>query len=201
MTVFPAASAAGTLKPAIMSGEFNGRMHATTPSGSSQVYCSWLSPAGRVVPFTSPAMPEKYRNSATRVATSGRAWVRSAFPVSRAVSRAKCSARPSISLAIRAKARARSVDLYQSRRRNPPNHTAAMGGVGNLAPLPRGRVHPLPADPHGLTGSGVGQIRIGGAVEECGVGRATVPVSSKSLTDRKVWRIEKFGGSSSSSGL
>ena len=39
-SVLPAASDAGVLYPAIMSGEFHGRMPATTPSGSRRVYCS-----------------------------------------------------------------------------------------------------------------------------------------------------------------
>ena len=59
ITVLPAASAAGILNPAIISGEFQGRMQPTTPSGSRRVYCSWLSPAGRTVPLTSPATPAK----------------------------------------------------------------------------------------------------------------------------------------------
>ena len=57
--VFPAARAAGTLNPAIISGEFHGRIAPTTPSGSCRVYCSWDAPAGRVVPLTSPATPPK----------------------------------------------------------------------------------------------------------------------------------------------
>ena len=38
--VFPAARAAGVFIPAIISGEFHGRMPATTPKDSRRVYCS-----------------------------------------------------------------------------------------------------------------------------------------------------------------
>lgn len=55
--VLPAASAAGVLNAAIISGEFHGRMPATTPRGTRFVYWNCLSPAGRVVPLTSPATP------------------------------------------------------------------------------------------------------------------------------------------------
>ena len=55
--VLPAAIAAGVLKAAIISGEFHGRMPATTPNGTRLVYWSCLSPAGRVLPLTSPATP------------------------------------------------------------------------------------------------------------------------------------------------
>ena len=58
-TVLPAASAAGTFIAAIISGEFHGRIAATTPSGSRRVYCSWSSPAGNTVPLNSPAIPPK----------------------------------------------------------------------------------------------------------------------------------------------
>jgi hypothetical protein len=57
--VFPAASAAGIFIPAIMSGEFHGRIAPTTPTGSRMVYCSWSSPAGRTTPLTSVATPAK----------------------------------------------------------------------------------------------------------------------------------------------
>ena len=59
ISVLPAASAAGVFMPAIISGEFHGRMPATTPSGSRRVYCSWSSPAGSTVPLNSPATPPK----------------------------------------------------------------------------------------------------------------------------------------------
>ena len=59
MTVLPAAKAAGTFIPAIINGEFHGRMAATTPSGSRRVYCNWSLPAGSTVPLNSPATPPK----------------------------------------------------------------------------------------------------------------------------------------------
>ena len=59
MRVLPAASEAGVFIPAIISGEFHGRIPATTPSGSRRVYCNWSSPAGSTVPLNSPATPPK----------------------------------------------------------------------------------------------------------------------------------------------
>ena len=59
ISVFPAARDAGVFMPAIINGEFQGRIPATTPSGSRRVYCSWSSPAGSTVPLNSPATPPK----------------------------------------------------------------------------------------------------------------------------------------------
>ena len=107
--MFPAASEAGVFIPAIISGEFQGRIPATTPSGSRRVYCNWSSPAGSTAPLNSPATPPKYRNRLTSVCDSGRAWVRSAFPVSAAVNNANSSACSSSASAMRSNAFCRSL--------------------------------------------------------------------------------------------
>lgn len=106
--VLPAARAAGIFIPAIIRGEFQGRIAPTTPRGSRREYCSWPSPAGSTVPLNSPATPAKYRNSDTRMDVSGRVWVCSALPVSWAVSTASSSDRSSRARATRSSRAARS---------------------------------------------------------------------------------------------
>ena len=86
----------------------------------------------------------------------------------------------------------RPVDILHPRRRNPADHAAAMGRVGDLAPLPRGRMHLLPANPHRLIGSGSGRIGVDGAIEECGVGHAAVPNGLGGLADREIWLIARL---------
>ena len=90
-TELPATSAGATFSAISSMGTFQGMMAPTTPSGSRTVTDSTSGSKGTLSPFSSLPRPPKNSNTSATTPASTRLSVRSALPVSSAISFASSS--------------------------------------------------------------------------------------------------------------